>query len=488
MEIKPGWQLVVGLEIHAQLNSRSKIFCPDPVEFGGDPNTLVSVISLGHPGALPSLNRQCVEMAILMGMATDCQIRRESIFARKNYFYPDLSKGYQISQHDTPICHRGKLPIRLADGTEKVIGITRIHLEEDAGKNLHDQDIYDSLVDFNRCGTGLIEIVSEPDIRTPEEAGAYIAEVRKIVRYLGICDGNMEEGSLRVDANISVMRTGTTQFGTRCEVKNMNSISNVQRAIVYEANRQIEILENGGTIIQQTRTWDSVNGKTLLLREKENADDYRYFPEPDLQPLRLTEEQLATVKAKLPALPRQRYQRYTTEFALPDFDATMLTEQREFAEYFEAAIAHTPDPRGVSKWMNGPVKTYLNEQAVEITQFPVPPTTLAEVVGLVNANKVSFTAAKEQLFPLLMQQPDASAAQLAQAHSLLLETSDEDIRTEIERLLDANPDKVATYLGGKTGLLGFFVGQVMKTFQGKADPKAISELTTQALDNRRSQQ
>lgn len=486
MEIKPGWQLVVGLEIHAQLSSRSKIFSPDPVEFGGDPNTFVSVISLGHPGALPSLNQRCVEMAMLMGMATECQIRRDSIFARKNYFYPDLSKGYQISQHDTPICHGGRLPVRLPDGTEKVIGITRIHLEEDAGKNLHDQDVYDSLVDFNRCGTGLIEIVSEPDMRAPEEAGAYIQEIRKIVRYLNICDGNMEEGSLRVDANISVMPVGTTTFGTRCEIKNMNSISNVQRAIIYEANRQIELLEAGEDIIQQTRTWDSVNGKTVLLRVKENADDYRYFPEPDLQPLRLTEAQLAKVKEKLPALPRQRYQRYVSEFGLPDFDATMLTEQREFAEYFEDSLAHTTDPRGISKWMNGPVKTYLNEQAVEITKFPLSPQAIAQVVELVNANKVSFTIAKEQLFPLMLAQPGTAAATLAQQHNLLLDTSDDDINTEIERLLDANPDKVATYLGGKTGLLGFFVGQIMKAFQGKADPKTINELTTQALEKRRS--
>jgi aspartyl-tRNA(Asn)/glutamyl-tRNA(Gln) amidotransferase subunit B len=375
--------------------------------------------------------------------------------------------------------------VRLPDGTEKRIGITRIHLEEDAGKNLHDQDLYDSLVDYNRCGTGLIEIVSEPDMRTPEEAAAYIAEIRKLVRYLRICDGNMEEGSLRVDVNVSVRPSPDAPFGTRTETKNVNSISNVQKAIAYETKRQIEALERGETLRQQTRTWDAGTGTTTLLREKENADDYRYFPEPDLQPLRLSPAMLEKIKAKLPALPRQRYQKYTQQYGLPDFDATMLTEQRELAEYYEAALAETDDFRGISKWINGPVKTFLNEQAVDISEFPVAPATLVAVNELVRQNKVSFTVAKDQLWGLLLAEPTAQPEALARQHNLLLETSSDEIRAAADAVLNAHPDNVAAYLGGKTGLLGFFVGQLMKQFAGKADPKSISAVVQELLEARR---
>ena len=401
--MKAGWQMVIGLEVHAQLNSQSKIFCPDAVEYGAPANTLVSPISLAHPGALPSFNVACMDMAIKMGLALDCAIDRDTYFARKNYFYPDLPKGYQISQDRTPICGEGELLVRLEDGTEKTVGIERIHMEEDAGKNLHDQALYHSLVDFNRVGTGLIEIVSKPDMRSPEEAMAYLTEIRKIVRFIGICDGNMEEGSLRADANVSVMREGATEFGIRAEVKNMNSISNVGRAIRYEVDRQIEILENGGSITQQTRTWDAANGVTHLLRVKEDSDDYRYFPEPDLQPIHVTDEQLARLENELPRLPRERFLEYTGTFHLPEHDATLLTEQREFAEYFEAVLEHTDDHRSVSNWLNGSVKSYLNEQALDITEFPLPASRLAEIVQLVGAGKVNISMAKEKLFVALVE-------------------------------------------------------------------------------------
>lgn len=482
--MKTGWEMVIGLEIHVQLNTQSKIFCADKIGFGEPPNTLVSPISLGHPGALPTLNRACINLAAKMGLALNCQIRERSHFARKNYFYPDLSKGYQISQDETPICYAGKLPIRVEDGApERIIGITRIHMEEDAGKNLHDQDIYDSLIDYNRCGTGLIEIVSEPDMRTPAEAAAYVTEVRKIVRYLGISDANMEEGNLRVDANISVRKEGQTEFGTRAEVKNINSISNVARAITYEADRQIELLEQGETLIQQTRTWDAVNGKTHLLRVKEDSDDYRYFPEPDLQPIVLKPEDLEQLQAEMPALPRERFQVYTTQYGLPAHDATLLTEQREFAEYFEQVLESTDLHREVSKWLNGPVKNYLNEHAADIDEFPLSPGQLAAIIRLVQEGKVNFSAAKETLFPKLLEHPTADVAALAKQENLIMDTSEGDIRVLVENIIAENPDKVAKYQGGKTGLLGFFVGQAMKALQGKADPKQVNQMIREGLEN-----
>jgi aspartyl-tRNA(Asn)/glutamyl-tRNA(Gln) amidotransferase subunit B len=480
-----GYIPVIGLEIHAQLASQSKIFCPDPVGYGETPNAFVSPISLGHPGTLPTLNEECVSMAVRMGLALNCEVNRECHFARKNYFYPDLPKGYQISQDDTPVCGKGQLPIRLEDGTERWIGITRIHMEEDAGKNLHDQDIYDSLIDYNRCGTGLIEIVSEPDLRTTAEAMAYVTEIRKIVRYIGISDGNMEEGNLRVDANISVMKEGSKVFGTRAEVKNINSISNLGRAITYEANRQIELLEAGEELRMQTRNWDSVNGQTTLLREKETADDYRYFPEPDLQPLVITDEMLEQIKAQLPALPRERFQRYTQEFGLPAHDATLLTEFRAFAEYFEAVLEYCTQYKAVSNWLNGPVKNYLNEHAVSIDAFPLAPKRIAELQQLVDGGQVSHSVAKETLFNLMLAQPATEPETLAREHNLILDITEDQILTEIHRILAENPDKVNTYLNGKTGLLGFFVGQVMKAFQGKADPKQINQLLSQELEKQK---
>jgi aspartyl-tRNA(Asn)/glutamyl-tRNA(Gln) amidotransferase subunit B len=476
-----GYEAVIGLEIHAQLSTASKIFSSDAVGFAGAPNTRISPLSLGLPGVLPVLNQRAVELAILMGLATHCQIAEHCHFARKNYFYPDLPKGYQISQDNTPICRGGYLAIRTGERGEKQhVGITRIHLEEDAGKSLHDQDPFESLIDLNRAGVGLIEIVSEPDMRTPEQAAAYVGEVRKLVRYLGVCDGNMEEGNLRVDVNVSVRKPGTP-LGTRTETKNVNSISNVSKAIAYEIDRQINLLEAGEAVQQQTRTWDAVAGKTTLLRDKETADDYRYFAEPDLQPLHIGPDLLERLRAQLPSLPEALYTRYTQELGLSDFDAGLLTEGKTYSDYYEAVLQHTENPRAAANWMNGPIKSYLNEYAIELEAFPLSPETLGQLIHLIDAGKISHSAAKDQLWPALLQQPSAAPDALATEMDLLLETNTAQLTVMIAEVLTQNPDKVAAYRSGKTGLLGFFVGQIMRASGGKADPKVINELILQSL-------
>lgn len=475
------YQLVVGLEIHAQLNTHAKIYCPDPIEFGGRPNTRTTPISLGHPGALPTLNTHCVELAIKLGLATHCGIAHQCHFARKNYFYADLPKGYQISQDTTPICTDGYLVIRPNDGEEKTIRIQRIHIEEDAGKSLHDIHPFESLIDLNRASVGLIEIVSHPDMRTPEEAMTYVTEIRKLVRYLDICDGNMEEGSLRCDANISVMPVGATEFGQRVEVKNINSISNIGRAIKYEMQRHIEVLEAGGRIQRETRTWDASQGRTLILREKETADDYRYFPEPDLQPLVVTQDLLQAIREQIPELPDELFLRLTQQLHLPTHDARLLTEHKPIANYYLQLLHLGLEPKVASNWVNGPVKTYLNEMALEMEAFPVTPAALAGLIRLAQDGQVSLSAARETLFQALVQQPHVPAHQLALQLNLILTTDTTVIEQEIDTLLAQNADKVEAYRQGKTGLLGFFVGQVARKFQGQADPKVISQLIESRL-------
>jgi len=480
------YQTVIGLEIHAQLNSRSKIFCPEAVDFGGEPNTRISPISLGHPGTLPSVNQDCIKMAVKIGLATGCTIAEECHFARKNYFYPDLPKGYQISQDDTPICTNGTINIRLKDGSQKKIRIQRIHIEEDSGKSYHDQDLYDSLVDFNRAGVGLIEIVSMPDIETPEEAMAYLTEVRKLVRYLDICDGNMEEGSLRCDANVSIMPVGSTVFGTRTEVKNINSISNVGKAIAYEAIRQEQVLESGGKVFQETRTFDASTGTTFGLRDKETSADYRYFPEPDLLPVVLSTQDIADIQASLPELPEALFEKYTQAFGLPEHDATLLTEQKQFAQYFEEVLKSCSNKKAVSNWMNGSVKGYLNEMAIDITEFPIIPQTLAELINLVNDGKVSLTVAKDQLFQELLKRTDVTPLALATELNVILDSNSDEISAWIDQAIAENQPQVQQYLGGKTGIAGFLVGKVVKLSQGKADPKVINQMMVEKLDAMKS--
>ncbi|UYZ64017.1 Asp-tRNA(Asn)/Glu-tRNA(Gln) amidotransferase subunit GatB [Hymenobacter weizhouensis] len=481
--IKQKYQPVIGLEVHAQLLTRSKMYSSDENEYGALPNNNLSVITLGHPGTLPRVNYTAVEYAMKMGLATSCHIRRDNLFARKNYFYPDLPKGYQITQDKTPICTGGHVEIRLPDGATKHIGITRIHMEEDAGKSMHLAGETETLVDLNRAGVPLIEIVSEPDIRTSEEAYAYLSEIKKLVQYLGICDGNMEEGSLRCDANISVMLRGAAKFGTKVEVKNMNSFRNVQRAIEYEVERQIAILEAGGEVDSETRGFDAATGTTSGQRSKETMNDYRYFPEPDLPPVVIDDEWLHRVQAELPALPQQLYARFTGELGLSDYDATVLTADKDVALFFDELTRLTPNAKAAANWTTGPVKAYLNERALTLDQFPLTPQHLAGIIQLIDEGKVGHSVASKQLFPYLLDHPEQTAAAAAEALGLLQQPQDAGaLEAMVQQVLDANPAKVAEYRAGKKSLTGMFMGELMKLTGGKADPKLANQLLRQKLE------
>lgn len=474
------YEIVVGLEVHAQLLTRSKLFSGDSTTFGNEPNTQVSPVSLAHPGTLPVMNKEAIAFAVKMGLACDCEIETFNYFARKNYFYPDLPKGYQVSQHTTPICKGGQVTVQV-DGKTRSIRLNRIHLEEDAGKSLHDVSEEYTSIDLNRAGVPLIEIVTEPDIRSSEEAFAYLTEIRKRVRYLGICDGNMEEGSLRCDANISVRKKGDTRLGTKVEVKNLNSIRNVKRAIDHEAQRLMEMLDRGETILQQTRSFDADRGTTFPIRDKEEADDYRYFPEPDLTPIDLTSDFLQEIRSSLPALPAQRIAYYTTRYQLPVYDATVLTEEKEFADYFESVITHTHHYKAAANWMLGPVKTWFNENNAPVEDFPLSPATLARVIQLVQEGKLSFSAASTRLFSALLAAPEKDPLTLAQELNLVQESNADQLLPLIEEVLQKNAAKVLEYQKGKKGLLALFVGEVMKRSKGKADPKVVNDLILEKL-------
>lgn len=483
MENISSYEIVVGLEVHAQLLTKSKLFCGDSIAYGAEPNTHVSPVTLGHPGTLPKINRNAIEFAIRMGLACHCEIEKHNYFARKNYFYPDLPKGYQVSQHTTPICKRGFVKIKIAEG-EKKIRLNRIHMEEDAGKSLHDVDEKNTCIDYNRAGTPLIEIVTEPDLRNGEEAFAYLTEVRKLVRYLEICDGNMEEGSLRCDANISVRKKGDTQLGTRVEVKNLNSIRNVKRAIESEAKRLIAILETGGTIIQQTRSFDANTGATFSIRDKEDADDYRYFPEPDLTPFDLQDEFIEAIRKSIPVLQGERIKKYITNLHLTEYDAAVLTEDRPIADYFEAVIKHTSNSKAAANWMLGPVKSWLNDNNKEISEFPVSSKKLADVIRLIDAGKISFSAASARLFSELLKAPERNPEEIASEKNLIQQSDISAIGPVVDAVLEKFADKVNEYKKGKKGLLSLFVGEVMKQTKGKADPKLTSELITERLKSK----
>lgn len=492
------YEIVIGLEVHAQLLTASKLFCGDSTAFGADANTHISPITLGHPGTLPKMNRKAIEFAIKMGLACHCEIERYNYFARKNYFYPDLPKGYQVSQHTTPICKGGYVTIKTNTG-EKNVQLNRIHLEEDAGKSLHDADASYTNIDYNRAGTPLIEIVTEPDLRSAEEAFAYVTEIRKLVRYLGICDGNMEEGSLRCDANISVRLKGESQLGTKVEVKNLNSIRNIKRAIETEAERLIGLIEKGEPIIQQTRSFDPANGgTTFAIRDKEDADDYRYFPEPDLTPFQLQDEFIERLRQTIPALPEERIHQYTSEWKLPVNDAAVLTEEINFAGYFEqltqelfgltasattgVEMSMAAKAKAAANWMLGPVKTWLNENNAAISDFPLNTGQLASLISLVETGKISFSAAASRLFPLLLKEKEMSPLQLAEAHNLLQESDVTAIGPIIDGVLQKFAGKAEEYRKGKKGLLSLFVGEVMKQSKGKADPKLTNELLLEKLN------
>jgi aspartyl-tRNA(Asn)/glutamyl-tRNA(Gln) amidotransferase subunit B len=476
------YEPVIGLEVHAQMLTKSKAYCKDPYDYGAEPNTMVSPVSLGHPGTLPKHNKQVVNNAIKMGLACSCQIAGFQYYARKNYFYADLPKGYQITQDKTPICTGGFVEIKRKDGTEKKIGLTRIHMEEDAGKSMHDQDVYDSLIDLNRAGVPLIEIVTEPEIASGEEAYLYLTEMRKLVRYLEICDGNMEEGSLRCDANISVRLKGTTAFGTKVEVKNMNSMRNVQRAIDFEIKRQVYMIENGEKIYQETRAFDALKGITIPMRSKEGAADYRYFPEPDLPPLNITSEYINGVKSQMPSLPKELFERFTKTYLLNDYDAGVLTESRDVAEYFEGVLKHTSNIKAAANWVMVAIKGYLNEQAIDIKDFVLQPTKIAELISLIDEGKISNSVASQKVFPAMINEHHKSPLQIAESLNLLQESDSDELQNWIDQAIAKYPEKVIEYKAGKQSLLGLFMGEVMKFSKGKADPKLSSKLLKETLD------
>ncbi|GHB24190.1 Asp-tRNA(Asn)/Glu-tRNA(Gln) amidotransferase subunit GatB [Mongoliitalea lutea] len=482
-EIKDKYTLVVGLEVHAQLLTKSKMYASDSTEFGNLPNTQISPITLGHPGTLPKVNMKAVEFAIKMGLACNSEITKYNIFSRKNYFYPDLPKGYQITQDKGPICVGGFVPVVLSNGEEKSIRLNRIHMEEDAGKSMHLAEEVDTLVDFNRAGVPLIEIVSEPDIRSSDEAYNYLVEIKKLVKYLDICDGNMEEGSLRCDANISVMLKGATEYGKKVEVKNMNSFRNVARAIEHEFERQIQQVEAGETIISETRTFDATTGTTASMRTKEDLNDYRYFPEPDLSPVIISEEWLNSVKVAMPSLPRELFRKFTQEFGLPDYDAGVLTDSKEIALYFEELCGLTGNYKAASNWMMGPVKSYLNELTLHIEQFPIKPVALATLIQIIDEGKVNFSVASQKIYPVLLANPEKSPLEIAQELNLIQESDEGSLKPIVESVLAENEAKVAEYKSGKKGLMGMFMGQVMKKSQGKADPKVATKILMELLDN-----
>ncbi len=476
------YEVVVGLEVHAQLLTRTKLFCGDSAAFGGEPNTHVSPVTLGLPGALPRLNRVAVEYAIRMGLACHSDIERNNYFARKNYFYPDLPKGYQISQHTTPICIGGRVTIRTAAG-ERDIQLNRIHLEEDAGKSLHDIDPVYTGIDLNRAGVPLIEIVTEPDLHSGDEAYAYLTELRKILRYLEVCDGNMEEGSMRCDANVSVRLKGEKALGTKVEVKNLNSIRNVRRAIEFEAHRLIDLLEAGKPIQQQTRSFDATDGTTFALRTKEEANDYRYFADPDLPPFQVTDEFLETIRASIPPLPEALVLKYTRELQLPEYDARGIADDKDSAGYFERLIRHTTNYKAAANWLLGPVRSSLNERSLDWKDLPIAPDSLALLIRLVEEGKISFSIAAERIFPVLMQEPGRQPLDIAVSLNLLQSSDTSEITAWIEQALAGMPDKVTEYKKGKKGLIGLFVGEVKKLSKGKADPKLTNQLLLEKLEN-----
>lgn len=477
------YEAVIGLEVHAQLLTESKIFCGCSTKFGNDANSNVCPVCLGHPGVLPVLNKKVVEFTALMGLATNCTINKHSVFARKNYFYPDLPKGYQTSQYEEPICENGFIEVKPKDGEIKKIGITRIHMEEDAGKSIHDHG-NSTLIDVNRCGVPLMEIVSEPDIRTAEEAYLYLTKIKQIVQYLDICDGNMEEGSLRCDANISIRIKGEEKFGVKTEIKNMNSFRNVERAIEYEIKRQIEVVEDGEKIIQQTLLWDADANEAYPMRSKEEAHDYRYFPDPDLLPVIVDEKWNKELKAGLPELPDIKVKRFTTNYSLPLYDAEILTQTRSLADYYEQVVSVTDDYKIASNWITGDVLAVLNEKKLDISDFPLSPVNLGKLINLIKNGTINGKIAKE-IFPELVE--TNSDPEIIVKEKNLVQISDtSEIEKIIQKIIDNNADQTQEYLSGKDKVFGFFVGQVMKESKGKANPKVVNDMLKTKLESLRN--
>ncbi|MES2454685.1 MAG: Asp-tRNA(Asn)/Glu-tRNA(Gln) amidotransferase subunit GatB [Bacteroidota bacterium] len=478
------YELVSGLEIHVQLNTKSKIFSADSAAFGARPNEHISAVSLALPGALPKLNKEVVAKAVRMGLALNCTINQVNYFDRKNYFYADLPKGYQITQDNKPICQNGFLNVTLANGEEKRIGINRIHLEEDAGKSLHDQDDQYSFVDLNRAGVPLIEIVTEPDIRSSEEASALLTEMRKLVRFLDVSDGNMEEGSLRCDANISIRKKGILEYGTRCEVKNLNSIRNVRRAMDFEFSRQEEVIENGGQIIQSTLNFDADLGTTSPMRSKEEANDYRYFPDPDLAPIHISDEWLAQLKFDMPDLPKEICKHLVQDYGVNVADATLIAEDHDMLAYFRTALTGVNNPKSLVNWLTGSIRALLNELNLTIARFNISPEQLADIINLVDDKMITPQVALQQLIPELLKvenNQETDVQRLAEDLNLLIVENGDELINFVDEVLSKYEQQVQAFKKGKKGVLGLFVGEVMKLAKGKANPQKINELIQEKL-------
>jgi aspartyl-tRNA(Asn)/glutamyl-tRNA(Gln) amidotransferase subunit B len=480
MQHEDKYQLIVGLEVHAQLNTKSKIFSTDNNSFGGDPNVNISVISLGHPGTMPRLNKSVIEKAILMGLACGCQITKFGFFDRKNYFYPDLPKGYQITQDKKPICIGGSIPIPHCSG-QKAVALNRIHMEEDAGKSIHVGGGNESQIDLNRAGVPLIEIVTEPEIYSAEAAGETLAEVRRLVRYLDVSDGNMEEGSMRCDANISVRLKSDKELGKKVEVKNMNSIRNVMRAIKHEFSRQIQAIEAGEEIISETRTFDADKGKTYGMRSKEELNDYRYFPEPDLSPMQVSDEWLSEIKAKMPELPNQLFERLVKQFGLKKETALILVEDQKAALFFLEVAGVSTNYKIAANLIVGALRSVLNELKVSLSTIPIQPNQLADLVDMIAQNKISSSSAVQNLLPRLINAPDLDVVAMAENEGLIHDDNEDEIVKIVEAVLADHPQKVTAYLKGKKGLIGMFMGEVMSRTKGKVDPKVANKLVMESL-------
>ncbi len=473
------FEAVIGLEVHCQLKTQSKIFCNCSADFGAPPNTHTCPVCLGMPGVLPVLNKKVVDYALKLALSTNCTINKKNVFARKHYFYPDLPKGYQISQYELPIAEHGWIEIETPKGGKRRIGITRIHMEEDAGKLIHHDTRPISYVDLNRTGTPLLEIVSEPDIRTPEEAGEYLKRLRELVRYLGISDGNMEEGSLRCDANISLRPKGETKFGTKAELKNMNSFRHVQRALEYEIRRQTALLLDGKQVEQETRLWDEARGVTLPMRGKEEAHDYRYFPDPDLVPLEIDEAWIEEIKKTLPELPQEKRRRFVEEYGLGSDDAMVLTSSKELAEFFEATLKGFNEPKKVANWIMVELMKFLNQDGIEIHECRVTPTHMAELLGLIEKGTISGKMAKEVLEKVY--KTGTSPGEIVEKEGLSQVSDEDTLHAVCQEVMDENPKEVEKYRAGKKKVIGFLVGQVMKKTKGKANPKRVNEILTELL-------
>lgn len=475
------YELVVGLEVHAQLLTNSKLFTGDANSFGADPNTQVSPITLGHPGTLPRMNSKAIEHAVKLGLACHCEIAPVNYFARKNYFYPDLPKGYQISQHTLPICNGGYVDIRTKDGARQ-IQLTRIHLEEDAGKSIHDLDDAFTCLDYNRAGVPLMELVTEPCIRSSEEAFAFLTEFRKLVRWIGVCDGNMEEGSMRCDANISIRKWGSAALGTKVEVKNLNSIRNVKKAIEVEYARLVNLLESGGTVIQETRGFNADNDTTYSIRIKEDAEDYRYFPDPDLTPFTVTDTMREQYRSMLPVLPEEWVQSLMQQYQLPEYDARLIAEDQELVTYFTSIVETCKYPKAVANWLIGPVKSYCNEFGLGWSEVLITPAQWKVLIELVEEGKLNFSGAAQKLLPVLMKEQHADVESLAISMNMIQVNNASDIHAWVDAVINSMPDKVQEFRKGKKGLIGLFVGEVKKLSKGKADPKITNDILLEKLN------